>query len=105
VVIAAILTLPMAGWMRFRGMSWRPIVEMSVVPIALAIVLIAVVRARVAPGSTLQIELGSFCGISCVAMFVVIAPPRPAVYRADGRPHGSRRAGIARGLNPPNRWL
>jgi hypothetical protein len=71
-MIAVILTLPMAGWMWFRGMPWRPIVEMSVVPIALAILIIGVAWAGTAPGSALQIEFGSFCGISCVGMFVVM---------------------------------
>lgn len=72
VMIAVILTLPMAGWMRFRGMPWRPIVEMSLVPIALAILIIGMVWAGTAPDSALQIEFGSFCGISCVGMFVVM---------------------------------
>jgi len=72
VAIAVILTLPMAGWMRFRGMPWRPIVEMSVIPIAVAILMIGVVWAGIAPASALQIEFGSFCGISCVGMFVVM---------------------------------
>ena len=29
ILIAILLTVPMAAWMRFRGMEWRPIVEMS----------------------------------------------------------------------------
>ena len=72
VMIAVILTLPMAGWMRFRGMPWRPIAEMSVVPIASAILIIGMVWAGAAPVSALQIEFGTFCGISCLAMFVVM---------------------------------
>jgi hypothetical protein len=72
VVIATILTLPMAGWMRFRGMPRRPIAEMSVVPIALAMLLIGLVWAGVAPDSTLQIDFGLFCGISCIGMFIVM---------------------------------
>jgi hypothetical protein len=72
VLIAVILTLPMAGWMRFRGMPWRPIVEMSVVPSALAILIIAAVWAGIAPASALQTEFGAFCGISCVGMFVAM---------------------------------
>jgi hypothetical protein len=72
VVIAAILTLPMAAWMRFRGMPWRPILEMSAVPFALAILLIGSVWARISADSALQIEFGLFCGISCVGMFLVM---------------------------------
>ena len=74
VLIAILLTLPMAAWMRFRGMERRPIVEMSAVPIGLAILLIGVVWAGSAPDSTLQITFGSFCGIACVGMFVVMLP-------------------------------
>lgn len=49
ILIAILLTGPMAAWMRFRGMEWRPIVEMSVVPIGLAILLIGGVWAGFAP--------------------------------------------------------
>jgi len=71
-MIAVILTLPMAGWMRFRGMPWRPIVEMSVVPIALAITIIGIAWAGNVPDSAMQVEFGTFCGISCVGMFVIM---------------------------------
>jgi hypothetical protein len=71
-IISVILALPMAGWMRFRGMPWRPIFEMSLVPIALAVLIIGMVRAGAVPGSALQVEFGMFCGISCVGMLVVM---------------------------------
>lgn len=74
VVIATLLTLPMAAWMRFRGMEWRPIVEMSAVPFGVAIILIGAVSVGVAPGDTLLIKFGSFCGLSCVGMFLVMLP-------------------------------
>jgi len=45
-VIAFNYALPMAAWMRFRGMAWRPTLEMSGV-------------------------LG-FCGPACVVMVIVI---------------------------------
>jgi hypothetical protein len=72
ILIAILLTLPMAAWMRFRGMEWRPIVEMSAVPIGLAILLIGGVWAGFATDGALQITFGTFCGISCVGMFVVM---------------------------------
>lgn len=72
ILIATLLTLPMAAWMRLRGMEWRPIVEMSAIPIGLAILLIGLASFGVASESTLQITFGSFCGISCVGMFVVM---------------------------------
>jgi hypothetical protein len=74
IAIALLLTLPMATWMRFRNMEWRPILEMSAVPYALALVLIAAVLAGLAPAGTLQIRFGEFCGITCVGMFVVMLP-------------------------------
>jgi len=70
--IAVMLAVPMAAWMRFRGMAWRPIVEMSVVPVGLALAWIGAVWIGVAPGNTLQVEFGQFCGISCVGMFLVM---------------------------------
>jgi hypothetical protein len=70
--IAVILTVPMAAWMQFRGMAWRPIVEMSLVPIGLATVWIGAVWTGLVSSSTLQVEFGRFCGISCVGMFVVM---------------------------------
>jgi hypothetical protein len=72
ILTAILLTLPMAAWMRFRGMEWRPILEMSAVPIGLSIVLIGLPWLGVASESTLQITFGSFCGISCLGMFVVM---------------------------------
>jgi hypothetical protein len=74
ILTAIFLTVPMAAWMRFRGMEWRPILEMSTVPIGLAILLIGGVWAGFAPDSTLQITFGSFCGIACVGMFIVMLP-------------------------------
>ena len=72
ILIAILLTLPMAAWMRFRGMEWRPTLEMSAVPIGLAILLIGLAWLGVTSESTLQITFGSFCGIACVGMFVVM---------------------------------
>ena len=72
IVIAILLTVPMAAWMLFRGMGWRPILEMSAVPIGLAILLISGVWAGFAPDSTLQITFGRYCGISCIGMFIVM---------------------------------
>jgi hypothetical protein len=92
-LIAVILTLPMAAWMRIRGMAWRPILEMSAVPFGLAILLIGFVLVGLAPVSTLQIEFGRFCGVACAGMFVVM------LFRLDmytGRAgHGMGHAGHA----------
>lgn len=51
--IAFNFTLPMAAWMRFRGMEWRPILEMSGAAIGLGILLIGLVWLGISPSSTL----------------------------------------------------
>jgi hypothetical protein len=70
--IAFIYSLPMALWMRFRGMEWRPILEMSGAAIGLAILLIGLAWLGIIPRSSLRgWELG-FCGPACVLMVVVM---------------------------------
>jgi hypothetical protein len=71
-LIAILLTLPMAAWMLFRGMQWRPVLEMSAVPFALAILLIGLAWFGVASDSILQTEFGAFCGFACAGMFIVM---------------------------------
>ena len=41
VVAALLFTLPMALWMRFRGMAWRPTLEMSVATLGVAVLVVA----------------------------------------------------------------
>lgn len=61
------ITLPMAAWMRFRGMAWRPILEMSVAGI------VAVsVAAWLGLISASGVSVGSVCGIACASMFVAM---------------------------------
>ncbi len=40
VVMTVFMVVPMAGWMRFRGMAWRPIAEMSAAMVVVPILLI-----------------------------------------------------------------
>jgi len=94
IVIAILLTVPMAAWMRFRGMEWRPIFEMSAVPCALAVVLITAAWASLASAGTLQIRFGEFCGIACVGMFVVMLP-RLGLYTGRIGPHAGHGAHAA----------
>jgi apolipoprotein N-acyltransferase len=58
--------------MLLRGMEWRPTLAMSAVPIGLAFLLIGLAWLGLSSESTLQITFGSFCGIACVGMFVVM---------------------------------
>lgn len=66
-VVVVVITLPMAAWMRFRGMEWRPILEMSVAGIG---VVVGVTWLGIVSAST--VEIGSVCGLACVVMFVVM---------------------------------
>ena len=61
--IAVVITLPMAGWMRFRGMPWRPVLEMSAVGIVVVMVVawLGLVRAD-------AVTAGTACGIACLGM-------------------------------------
>jgi hypothetical protein len=67
-VIAVLYLLPMVLWMRFRGMAWRPILEMTAAAFALAIVLIALTWS----GTMTQVSLRqwslAFCMPACVVM-------------------------------------
>jgi hypothetical protein len=94
IVIAILLTVPMAAWMRFRGMQWRPILEMSAVPFAFAFALIAAAWTGLAPAGTLKIGFGEFCGITCVGMFVVMLP-RLGLYTGRTGNHAGHRVAHA----------
>jgi hypothetical protein len=66
---AVLFTLPMAGWMRFRGMGWRPILEMSVASIAVAILFVALAGLAVVSQPVIRDLAGpAFCGPACVVM-------------------------------------
>jgi hypothetical protein len=71
-VIAFDFTLPMTLWMRFRGMAWRPTLEMSGATIGLAIVMIGLDWLDVVQTSTLRGLVFGFCGPACVVMLVVM---------------------------------
>lgn len=71
-VIAFDFTLPMMLWMRFRGMAWRPTLEMSGATIGLAIVMIGLDWLDVVQTSTLRGLVFGFCGPACVVMLVVM---------------------------------
>lgn len=71
-LIACLYTLPMASWMRFRGMAWRPIVEMSGATVALALVLIILAFLGVLSSEDLHQWALMFCGPACVLMLPVM---------------------------------
>jgi hypothetical protein len=71
-LFAFIYTLPMAAWMRFRGMAWRPIMEMSGAVVALALLLIGLAGLGVITESDLRSLALGFCGPACVVMLPVM---------------------------------
>ena len=100
ILIAILLTLPMAAWMRFRGMEWRPIVEMSAIPIGLAVVLIGAASSGLASDTNAANDVRDLLrhllhgNVRRHAL-----PPRP-VHGAKGPPHGARGARGTRRLKP-----
>jgi hypothetical protein len=69
VAVALIFILPMALWMRFRGMEWRPILEMAGAGMGVAILLIGLAWLAILSQAGLREFAGpAFCGPACVAM-------------------------------------
>lgn len=73
-VIAFLLALPMAAWMRFRGMEWRPTLEMAATPLVVGVLLIGLAWLGIVPRSSL-IEL--LTGLACPVMLI------PMLFRLD----------------------
>ena len=71
-VLAFNYALPMAAWMRFRGMAWRPTLEMSGATIGLAIVMVGLDWLDVVQANTLRGWVVGFCGPACVVMIIVM---------------------------------
>jgi hypothetical protein len=71
-LIALIYLAPMAAWMRFRGMPWRPVLEMSGAVVALAVLLIGLAAFGTMSESDLRSLAPGFCGPACVVMLPVM---------------------------------
>lgn len=68
-VIAVNLAVAMVVWMRFRGMEWRPTLEMAGSSVAVGIVMTSGYWAGIVPESAI---LGAICLPVCVAMLPVM---------------------------------
>lgn len=69
-IIAINLSLPMAVWMRFRGMQWRPTLEMSGATMVAGLLLIAGYRLGIiAKGSLMELQTGI---LACPLMLAVM---------------------------------
>jgi hypothetical protein len=79
VVLGVNYALPMAAWMRFRGMAWRPISEMSWAIIWLAIVMVGLGWRDVVETTTFRGWVVGYCGPACVVMLIVMLC-RPGLY-------------------------
>jgi hypothetical protein len=60
-VVAVAMSVPMVVWMRFRGMEWRPIVEMAVAMAIPLIPIFGLLGLQLIPGARA-------CGLYCVVM-------------------------------------
>jgi hypothetical protein len=68
-VVAAVLALSMLGWMRWRGMEWRPTLEMAGTALAAGVGLVVGYWLGLVPGKELAT---SVCGVACVAMIALM---------------------------------
>jgi hypothetical protein len=71
-VLGVNYALPMATWMRFRGMAWRPTLEMSGAMVGLAIVMVGLDWLDVVQTTTLRGWVLGFCGPACVVMIIMM---------------------------------
>jgi hypothetical protein len=84
-IIAINLSLPMAVWMRFRGMAWRPALEMSGATMVAGLVLIAGYRLGIVPQSSLlDLQTGI---LACPLMLAVMLVRFPLYSTSHNRHH------------------
>ena len=70
-IIAVNLSLPMLLWMRFRGMDWKPTLEMSGSTLAVGLLLIAAYWTDVlARDSLVEIQTSLACPVMIVVMLL-----------------------------------
>lgn len=60
-VVAVAMTVPMVAWMRYRGMEWRPTLEMAVAMAIPLIPIFGLLGLQLIPGA-------SACGLYCIVM-------------------------------------
>lgn len=88
-VVAVNLSLPMAVWMRFRGMAWRPTLEMSGAPMAVGLALIVGYWLDVvAESSLIEIQTSLACPMMLAIMLLHF--PLYASHHTRHHPHAGR---------------
>jgi hypothetical protein len=60
-VVAVAMIVPMVAWMRYRGMEWRPTLEMAAAMAIPLIPIFALLGLQVIPGA-------NACGLYCIVM-------------------------------------
>jgi hypothetical protein len=87
-VIAINLSVPMAAWMRYRGMAWRPTLEMTVPTLATGVLLVvAYWLDLVAASSLIEIQTSLACPVMVAVMLL-----RFRLYSAPHTAHQPRPA-------------
>jgi hypothetical protein len=83
--MAATMTIPMVAWMRFRGHTWQPCLEMAasmIIPTLVAIALLATGAA----------SFGTLMGLEHIAMLLgmlIAMLLRPSEYTSHAHGHGA----------------
>jgi hypothetical protein len=90
VVAAFLFTLPMAVWMRVRGMAWRPTLEMSGATVGVAVVVVALAGVGVVSQGGLHAWLDASCGPWCLVMVVAMLFRLPLYTGRTGHQMGHR---------------
>jgi hypothetical protein len=83
-VLAFNLAVAMVVWMRFRGMQWRPTVEMAASSVVVGLLMVGAYGLGIAPKALL---VQGVCGLACVAMLAVMVYR----FRLYSRPHAHHR--------------
>jgi hypothetical protein len=87
-VIAINLSVPMAAWMRYRGMAWQPTLEMTVPTMATGVLLVvAYWLGLVATSSLIEIQTSLACPVMVAVMLL-----RFRLYSAPHAAHQHRPA-------------
>jgi hypothetical protein len=73
-IIAVLLAIPMLIWMRIRGHDWRPTLEMSIVPVVLAILIVGANWLNLLPKNEMRPIMTD---LVCPAMLI------PMLFRLD----------------------
>jgi hypothetical protein len=90
-IVAVLVTAPMVGWMWFRGMAWRPILEMSAATVGLGVVLAVLAVVGVLSPADVRGWALAFCGPACLVMLPVMLV-RLDMYTGRSGEHAHHRA-------------